>query len=186
MSSIREAMRQLNQTGWMHNRLRMVTATFLTKDLLVDWRWGERYFARHLIDYDLASNNGGWQWSASTGCDAQPYFRVFNPESQAKKFDRDGKFVRRFVPELGTDAYPTPIVDHGVQRLRAIRLFREHRLSPRIVGGLLDGLAFRAEAEAQMGVGGKPRVRITAEDHSVSLVIKRPGLVSVTIICAVI
>ena len=93
-------MRQLNTTGYMHNRLRMVAASFLVKDLLVDWRLGERYFADTLIDYDLASNNGGWQWAASTGCDAQPYFRIFNPVTQSERFDADGKFIRRYVPEL--------------------------------------------------------------------------------------
>ena len=93
-------MRQLNTTGYMHNRLRMVAASFLVKDLLVDWRRGERYFADTLIDFDLASNNGGWQWAASTGCDAQPYFRIFNPVTQSERFDPDGKFIRRYVPEL--------------------------------------------------------------------------------------
>ena len=94
------AMRQLNQTGYMHNRLRMIAASFLVKDLLVDWRWGEQYFADHLNDFDLAANNGGWQWAASTGCDAQPYFRIFNPVTQSEKFDPDGAFIRRYVPEL--------------------------------------------------------------------------------------
>lgn len=134
------AMRQFHETGWMHNRLRMVVASFLTKDLLVDWRKGEAYFARHLLDYDLASNSGGWQWSASVGCDAQPYFRVFNPESQSEKFDREGIFIRRYLPELrklhdkdihnpapmwrSQTGYPAPIVDHAVQRLKAIELFK--------------------------------------------------------------
>lgn len=94
------AMRQLHQTGWMHNRLRMIVASFLTKNLLVNWRLGERHFMQHLIDGDFAANNGGWQWSASTGCDAQPYFRVFNPVSQSKKFDPEGHFIRKFLPEL--------------------------------------------------------------------------------------
>lgn len=94
------AMRQLNQTGYMHNRLRMVTASFLIKDLGIDWRRGEAYFAEKLLDFDLAANNGGWQWAASSGCDAQPYFRIFNPINQSEKFDRDGKFIRRYVPEL--------------------------------------------------------------------------------------
>ncbi|ABE56117.1 Deoxyribodipyrimidine photo-lyase type I [Shewanella denitrificans OS217] len=94
------AMRQLNQTGWMHNRLRMLVASFLTKHLLIDWRWGEQYFRQQLIDGDLAANNGGWQWSAGTGCDAQPYFRVFSPLSQSAKFDSDCEFIKRFVPEL--------------------------------------------------------------------------------------
>jgi deoxyribodipyrimidine photo-lyase len=135
------AMRQLNHTGYMHNRLRMVTASFLTKDLGIDWRWGERYFAEKLIDFDLAANNGGWQWAASSGCDAQPYFRIFNPVSQSEKFDAQGKFIRRYVPELaglpdkaihapwlakpidlqaagvalGTH-YPLPVVDHAEAR----------------------------------------------------------------------
>ncbi|MBT9526617.1 MAG: deoxyribodipyrimidine photo-lyase, partial [Rhizobacter sp.] len=94
------AMAQINQTGYMHNRLRMVVASFLVKDLGIDWRWGERYFAEKLNDYDLAANNGGWQWAASTGCDAQPYFRIFNPVSQSEKFDATGKFIRRYVPQL--------------------------------------------------------------------------------------
>ncbi len=94
------AMAQLNQTGYMHNRLRMVVASFLVKDLGLDWRWGERYFATHLNDFDLAANNGGWQWAASTGCDAQPYFRIFNPTSQSEKFDPHGKFIRRYLPQL--------------------------------------------------------------------------------------
>ena len=94
------AMAQINQTGYMHNRLRMVVASFLTKDLGIDWRWGERYFAQQLNDYDLAANNGGWQWAASSGCDAQPYFRIFNPVSQSRKFDPEGKFIRRYLPQL--------------------------------------------------------------------------------------
>ena len=93
-------MRCFNQTGWMHNRLRMIVASFLTKDLLVDWRKGEKWFAKNLLDFDLASNNGGWQWCASTGCDAQPYFRIFNPITQSKKFDPAGNFIRKYLPEL--------------------------------------------------------------------------------------
>jgi deoxyribodipyrimidine photo-lyase len=139
------AMHQINQTGYMHNRLRMVVASFLTKDLGLDWRWGERYFALHLNDFDLAANNGGWQWAASSGCDAQPYFRIFNPVAQSEKFDPDGRFIRRYLPqlaalpdklihapwlarpvdlaaagiELGRD-YPLPVVDHALARERTL------------------------------------------------------------------
>ena len=142
------AMRQLLQTGYMHNRLRMVVASFLTKDLGIDWRRGERFFARHLNDYDLAANNGGWQWAASTGCDAQPWFRIFNPVTQSQRFDPDGKFIRRYLPELarvpdahihcpaamkpaalaacglrlGVD-YPLPVVDHARARQRTLMRF---------------------------------------------------------------
>lgn len=143
------AMRQLNRTGYMHNRLRMVTASFLVKDLLVDWRWGERYFAEKLIDFDLSANNGGWQWAASTGCDAQPWFRIFNPVTQSEKFDGAGKFIRKYVPELNACndkeihapwlipplrlqalnlqlglTYPAPIVDHASQRALALALYK--------------------------------------------------------------
>lgn len=142
------AMRQLNGAGYMHNRLRMVAASFLVKDLHVDWRWGERYFAQHLNDYDLAANNGGWQWSASTGCDAQPYFRIFNPVTQSEKFDPTGAFIRRYVPELARvpdrhihapwkmaaeelrqagvslgETYPRPVVDHAEARKFALDLY---------------------------------------------------------------
>jgi deoxyribodipyrimidine photo-lyase len=117
-------MRQLNSTGWMHNRVRMIVAAFLTKDLLISWQWGERYFMQKLIDADLASNNGGWQWSAGTGTDAQPYFRIFNPTSQAQKFDPEGRYIRRYVPEADTLAYPAPIVDHAQQRVKALALFK--------------------------------------------------------------
>ena len=118
-------MRQLNTTGWMHNRVRMIVAMFLTKDLLISWQWGERYFMQKLIDADLASNNGGWQWSASTGTDAQPYFRIFNPIAQAEKFDPEGVYIRHYVPEVDTRDYPRPIVDHSVQRLKAMALFKQ-------------------------------------------------------------
>jgi deoxyribodipyrimidine photo-lyase len=142
------AMRQLNETGYMHNRLRMVTASFLTKDLGIHWKAGESYFAEKLLDFDLAANNGGWQWAASTGCDAQPYFRIFNPVSQSEKFDPKGAFIRRYVPELvqladkaihapwsvqagllqqekfqlGRD-YPHPVVDHDVARRETLARF---------------------------------------------------------------
>lgn len=144
------AMRQLNQTGYMHNRLRMVVASFLVKDLHIDWRWGERYFAQHLLDFDLAANNGGWQWSASTGCDAQPWFRIFNPITQSEKFDVHGKFIRRYIPELTNcmdkwihapwlmpiqeqqrcgilmgENYPVPIVDHARARIKTLALYQE-------------------------------------------------------------
>lgn len=136
------AMRQLNTTGWMHNRLRMVVAMFLTKHLLIDWRWGEKYFNEHLVDADFASNNGGWQWSSSTGTDAQPYFRIFNPYSQSEKFDKDGIFIKQFCPELlplsGNAVhqpepkhrkqcnYPAPIVDHKKGRERALAAFKRN------------------------------------------------------------
>ncbi|MGB9130453.1 MAG: deoxyribodipyrimidine photo-lyase [Thiobacillus sp.] len=150
------AMRQLNQTGTMHNRLRMVAASFLTKDLLVDWRRGERYFADKLIDFDLAANSGGWQWAASVGCDAQPWFRIFNPVTQSERFDAQGQFIRRYLPELAkvSDKYihapwtmpaaeqqrtgcvvgrdtPAPIVDHAAQRALALALFRQAALPDR-------------------------------------------------------
>ncbi|ENM5761362.1 deoxyribodipyrimidine photo-lyase [Vibrio mimicus] len=135
------AMRQLNQTGWMHNRLRMIVASFLTKDLHIDWRWGERYFMSRLIDGDYAANNGGWQWCASTGCDGQPYFRIFNPVSQGEKFDPNGDFIRRWVPELRSVSsayihqpwtypavnsvlYPAPLVDHKQEREVTLRLYK--------------------------------------------------------------
>lgn len=146
------AMRQLNQTGYMHNRLRMITASFLTKDLLIDWRLGADYFAQHLLDFDLASNNGGWQWAASTGCDAQPYFRIFNPVTQSEKFDPVGRFIRRYLPELARCPddhlhapwtlpaarqaqldiriginYPAPIVDHAAARQRALQAYQAVR-----------------------------------------------------------
>ena len=136
------AMRQLLHTGWMHNRLRMIAAMYLAKDLFIDWRWGERHFMQHLVDGYFASNNGGWQWSASTGTDAAPYFRIFNPISQSRKCDPEGAFIRRCVPELSRldgDAihdpsslpplarasldYPPPIVDHGKARERVFAAF---------------------------------------------------------------
>lgn len=117
-------MRELNQTGYMHNRVRMIVASFLTKHLLIDWRWGEAYFAKKLLDFELSSNNGGWQWAAGTGTDAQPYFRVFNPESQTEKFDKDLKYIKKWVPEFGTDKYPDPMVDHKSARLRAIDTYK--------------------------------------------------------------
>jgi deoxyribodipyrimidine photo-lyase len=142
------AMHQINQTGYMHNRLRMVVASFLTKDLGIDWRRGEAYFALHLNDFDLAANNGGWQWAASIGCDAQPYFRIFNPVSQSEKFDPEGKFIRRYLPQLaklpdklihapwlarpvdlaaagvglGRD-YPLPVVAHDAARARTLERY---------------------------------------------------------------
>jgi deoxyribodipyrimidine photo-lyase len=140
------AMRQLNETGWMHNRARMIVASFLTKHLLIDWRWGERYFMQQLIDGDVASNNGGWQWAAGTGTDAQPYFRIFNPVEQGKRHDPRGTYVRRWIPELsdmpvqyihapwtapaGQAAgakYPPPIVDHASRRAQALALYRRNR-----------------------------------------------------------
>ena len=102
------AMAQINQSGYMHNRLRMVAASFLVKDLGIDWRWGEKYFAEHLNDFDLSANNGGWQWVASSGCDAQPYFRIFNPVSQSEKFDPQGKFIHRYLPPLAK--LPAPAI----------------------------------------------------------------------------
>lgn len=118
-------MRELNATGFMHNRVRMVTASFLTKHLLVDWRWGEAYFAKKLLDYELSSNNGNWQWVAGTGADAQPYFRVFNPTSQMVKFDKDLKYIKKWVPEFGTFDYPNPMVPHREARERALSVFKE-------------------------------------------------------------
>jgi deoxyribodipyrimidine photo-lyase len=118
-------MRQMNNIGYMHNRVRMVTASFLTKHLLIDWRWGEAYFAEKLLDYELSSNNGGWQWAAGTGTDAQPYFRIFNPESQLKKFDKNLEYVKKWVPEYGTEKYPEPIVDHKFARERALEVYKK-------------------------------------------------------------
>jgi deoxyribodipyrimidine photo-lyase len=148
------AMRQLNSSGFMHNRLRMIAASFLVKDLLIDWRWGERYFAEQLIDFDFSANNGGWQWAASTGCDAQPWFRIFNPTTQSERFDAAGKFIRRYVPELAAcndkeihapwllsadrlqalnlrlgEDYPVPIVDHAIQRGLALALYKNRSIA---------------------------------------------------------
>ena len=118
-------MRELNATGFMHNRVRMITASFLTKHLLIDWRWGEAYFAEKLLDFELASNNGGWQWAAGTGVDAQPYFRIFNPYSQTDKFDKDQKYINRWIPEIETTYYPKPIVDHKYARERCLEAYKE-------------------------------------------------------------
>jgi len=118
-------MRELNTTGFMHNRVRMVVASFLTKHLLIDWRWGEAYFANKLLDFDLASNNGGWKWAAGCGCDAAPYFRVFNPSLQAQKFDPQSVYIKRWVPEVDSDQYSSPIVEHAFARARAIATYKE-------------------------------------------------------------
>lgn len=117
-------MRELNETGYMHNRVRMITAGFLCKHLLIDWRWGEAYFAEKLLDYDLSANNGNWQWAAGTGCDAAPYFRVFNPESQLKKFDKDLQYVRKWVRDFDELTYPQPMVEHKFARERAISTYK--------------------------------------------------------------
>lgn len=118
-------MRELNQTGFMHNRVRMVTAGFLCKHLLIDWRWGEAYFAKKLLDYELSSNNGNWQWSAGTGCDAAPYFRVFNPSEQIKKFDKQNTYIKKWVEDLNEFSYPSPVVEHAFARNRAIASYKE-------------------------------------------------------------
>ncbi len=149
------AMAQINQTGYMHNRLRMVTACFLIKDLGIDWRWGERYFAERLNDYDLSANNGGWQWASSSGCDAQPYFRIFNPITQSEKFDAEGKFIRRYLPQLAKlnakqihapwlqpaavleaagvrlgKNYPEPVVQHDEARKRTLERYAVVKKTP--------------------------------------------------------
>ncbi|WP_281980000.1 cryptochrome/photolyase family protein [Tenacibaculum mesophilum] len=118
-------MRELNETGYMHNRVRMITAGFLCKHLLIDWRWGEAYFAEKLLDYDLSANNGNWQWAAGTGCDAAPYFRVFNPESQLKKFDKDLQYIRKWVKDFDELTYPQPMVEHKFARERAINTYKK-------------------------------------------------------------
>lgn len=118
-------MRQLMQTGYMHNRVRMVTASFLCKHLLIDWRWGESWFAQHLMDFDFSANNGGWQWAAGCGTDAAPYFRIFNPVEQQKKFDPEFSYIRKWVPEWNTPAYALPIVDHKEARLRCLRFYKQ-------------------------------------------------------------
>ncbi len=117
-------MRQLNQTGYMHNRVRMIVASFLTKHLLIDWRWGEAYFAEKLLDFELSSNNGGWQWAAGSGCDAAPYFRVFNPELQTQKFDPKLKYIKKWAPEFQEFSYPKPIVDHKFARERVLKEYK--------------------------------------------------------------
>lgn len=116
--------RELNATGYMHNRVRMITASFLTKHLLINWRWGEAYFAEKLLDFDLASNNGGWQWASGSGTDAAPYFRIFNPTTQLTKFDKELKYVKKWVPEYGTSAYPAPMVDHKEARERCLATYK--------------------------------------------------------------
>lgn len=117
-------MRQLKATGLMHNRVRMICAGFLTKDLLIDWRWGEAWFARYLLDYDLSANNGNWQWAAGSGCDAAPYFRIFNPTEQTKRFDPNGIYIRKWVKELDSKDYPAPLVEHAMARKRALECFQ--------------------------------------------------------------
>lgn len=121
-------MRELNATGFMHNRVRMITASFLVKDLLIDWRIGEAYFAEKLLDYDLSANNGNWQWAAGTGCDSAPYFRIFNPTSQQEKFDPDFRYIKKWIPEFGTEEYPEPMVDHKEARLRALDAYKNEIL----------------------------------------------------------
>jgi len=118
-------MRQLNQTGYMHNRVRMIVASFLCKHLLIDWRWGEAYFAEKLNDYDLSANNGNWQWAAGCGCDAAPYFRVFNPALQTEKFDKNFEYIKKWLPEFGTEKYPKPIAEHRFARDRALKIYAE-------------------------------------------------------------
>ncbi|PAC27961.1 deoxyribodipyrimidine photo-lyase [Flectobacillus sp. BAB-3569] len=118
-------MRELNATGFMHNRVRMIVASFLTKHLLIDWRWGEAYFAKKLLDFDFAANNGGWQWASGSGCDAAPYFRVFNPTLQTQKFDKQLEYTKRWVPELNSLSYPQPIVNHEMARKRVLEVYQK-------------------------------------------------------------
>ena len=118
-------MRQLNETGYMHNRVRMIVASFLCKHLLIDWRWGEAYFAQKLNDYDLSANNGNWQWAAGSGCDAAPYFRVFNPSLQAERFDKNLEYIKKWIPEVHTNDYPKPMVNHSFARERALAIYAE-------------------------------------------------------------
>tara|TARA_Y100000766_G_scaffold281931_1_gene294287 strand:+ start:2961 stop:4238 length:1278 start_codon:yes stop_codon:yes gene_type:complete len=118
-------MRELNKTGYMHNRVRMITASFLIKHLLIDWRWGEAYFAKKLLDFELSSNAGNWQWAAGTGCDSAPYFRVFNPYEQVKKFDKNLTYIKKWVPEFQELNYPQPMVDHKLARLRALETYKK-------------------------------------------------------------
>ena len=118
-------MRQLNETGYMHNRVRMITAGFLCKHLLIDWRWGEAYFAEKLLDYDLSANNGNWQWASGTGCDSAPYFRIFNPTEQIKKFDKDLKYITKWVANFNEFDYPQPMVIHKAARERALSTYKK-------------------------------------------------------------
>ncbi|MEO6691630.1 MAG: deoxyribodipyrimidine photo-lyase, partial [Saprospiraceae bacterium] len=117
-------MRELNGSGFMHNRVRMITASFLVKNLLIDWRWGETYFAEKLLDYELASNNGGWQWAAGSGTDAAPYFRIFNPITQQNKFDGEMKYIKRWIPEINTPAYPEPMINIAESRVRCLHVYK--------------------------------------------------------------
>lgn len=118
-------MRELNNTGFMHNRVRMIVASFLSKHLLIDWRWGEAYFAQKLLDFDFASNNGGWQWACGSGCDASPYFRIFNPYLQTKKFDANLTYIRKWVPEFEAFTYPQPMVEHDFARRRCLEVYNK-------------------------------------------------------------
>ncbi|MCL4162085.1 UNVERIFIED_CONTAM: hypothetical protein GTU68_023367 [Idotea baltica] len=119
-------MRELNETGTMHNRVRMIAASWLTKNLLHDWRLGERYFASRLLDFELASNVGSWQWVAGTGCDAAPYFRIFNPMTQAKKFDKQREYIEKWIPEIDTLKYPAPMIDYKASREACLTFYKTH------------------------------------------------------------